>query len=131
MAKRSSGLPQTRKVQVVDAAIANFTTELALVGIAAATPAPAIAVAHDQPALDLVTIALAVDARHLGDVGAAIADRAALGGGDALVHRATAVAIAAIVIAMAVTPVAISSEQSGVGREGVRSRRHRGAPHHK
>src|SRR3546814_15415511 len=38
----------------------------------------------------------------------AIAARAALGGGDALVHRATAVAIAAIVIAMAVTPVAIA-----------------------
>src|SRR3546814_19005426 len=105
MAKRSSGLPQTRKVQVVDAAIANFTTELALVGIAAATPAPAIAVAHDQPALDLVTIALAVDARHLGDVGAAIADRAALGGGDALVHRAPAVAIAAIVISRDAPPV--------------------------
>src|SRR3546814_2451581 len=108
MAKRSSGLPQTRKVQVVDAARANFTTELALAGRAAATPAPAIAVAHDLPALDLVTIALAVDARHLGAVGAAIAARAARGCGDALVHRATAVAIAAIVIAMAVTPVAIA-----------------------
>src|SRR5690606_9243610 len=45
---------------------------------------------------------------HLGDVGAAVAARAAFGGGDAPVHRAAAVAIAAIIIAIAVTRVAIA-----------------------
>src|SRR3546814_8710335 len=61
---RFSGLAQTRKVEVVDASVTDFATELALVVIAAAAPATAIAVADDQPALDLVAVALAVDARQ-------------------------------------------------------------------
>src|SRR3546814_11441090 len=105
---RFSGLAQTRKVEVVDASVTDFATELALVVIAAAAPATAIAVAYDQPALDLVAVALAVDARHLRDVGAAVAARAPLGGGDAPVHRAAAVAIAAIIIAIAIARVAIA-----------------------
>src|SRR3546814_20029432 len=89
-------LAQTRKVGVVDASVTDGATELALVVIAAAAPAAARAVADDQPALDLVAVALAVDARHLRDVGAAVAARAPLGGGAPPVHRAAAVAIAAI-----------------------------------
>src|SRR3546814_16693617 len=61
---RFSGLAQTRKVEVVDASVTDFATELALVVIAAAAPATAIAVADEQPALDRVAVALAVDARH-------------------------------------------------------------------
>src|SRR3546814_17007447 len=121
---RFSGLAQTRKVEVVDASVTDFATELALVVIAAAAPATAIAVADDQPALDLVAVALAVDARHLRDVGAAVAARAPPGGGDAPAHRAAAVPTAAINIAISISRVSIAvgrSAQRRVGTEWVRT----------
>src|SRR3546814_21192544 len=95
---RFSGLAQTRKVEVVDASVTDFATELALVVIAAAAPATAIAVADDQPALDLVAVALAVDARHLRYVRPAVAARSPLGGGDAPVPPALSVPLASILI---------------------------------
>src|SRR5690606_1031562 len=101
-------LAQTRKLQIMDAAVTDVAAKLALVVVASAAPASAVTVADHDAALDLVSVALAVNARHLGDVGAAIAARAALGCADALVNRGAAVAIAAIIIAIAVARIVVA-----------------------
>src|SRR3546814_12842556 len=97
-----SALAQTRKVDVADAAVADVAGELAPVIRSAATPAAAVAVADDDAALDLVTVALAVDVGHFGDVGSAITAAAAFDGAYALAHGAAAIAIEIVIIAITI-----------------------------
>src|SRR6218665_1232125 len=94
-------LAEAGETNVLDTAIADFASELALVIGSATAPAAAIAVVDDHTAFDAIAIALTIDARHFGDVGAAITAAAAFDRVDALADCAAAVAIAVIVVAIA------------------------------
>src|SRR3546814_16028065 len=59
--------------------------------------------------LDLVTVALAVDVGHFGDVGAAITAAAAFDGAHALAHRAAAVAITVVIIAITIARIVVAA----------------------
>src|SRR3546814_1450828 len=59
--------------------------------------------------LDLVTVALAVDVGHFGDVGAAITAAAAFDGAHALADRAAAVAIAVVIIAITIARIVVTA----------------------
>src|SRR3546814_5676779 len=82
--------------------------------------------------LDLVTVALAVDVGHFGDVGAAITAAAAFDGAHALADRAAAVAIGVVIIAITIARIVVKAAVTvvvAVGTVAIAARQNRSAEH--